>query len=33
MDTDALAFDKWVDVALTVDGGHLRLYKNGKLVG
>ena len=33
VDTEALAFDEWVHVALTVDGGQLRLYKNGKLIG
>ncbi|MBC8243494.1 MAG: hypothetical protein H8E20_03790 [Verrucomicrobia bacterium] len=32
-DTEPLALDEWVHVALTVDGGQLRLYKNGKLVG
>jgi hypothetical protein len=33
VDTEALAFDEWVHVALTVDGGQLRFYKNGKLIG
>ncbi|MDB4619165.1 LamG domain-containing protein, partial [bacterium] len=33
VDTEALALDEWVHVALTVDGGQLRLYKNGKLIG
>ena len=33
VDTEALAVDEWVHVALTVDGGQLRFYKNGKLIG
>ena len=33
VDTEPLAFDEWVHVALTVDGGQLRFYKNGKLIG
>ena len=33
VDTEALALDEWVHVALTVDGGQLRFYKNGKLIG
>ena len=33
VDTEALALDEWVHVALTVDGGQLRLYKNAKLIG
>ena len=32
-DTEALAIDEWVHVALTVDGGQLRFYKNGNLLG
>ena len=32
-DTEALALDEWVHAALTVDGGQLRFYKNGQLVG
>jgi hypothetical protein len=32
MYTEALAFDEWVHVALTVDGGQLSLYKNGNLI-
>jgi hypothetical protein len=33
VDTEALVLDEWVHVALTVDGGQLRFYKNGKLIG
>jgi hypothetical protein len=33
VDTEALAIDEWNHVVLTMDGGQLRLYKNGKLVG
>ena len=33
VDTEPLEFDEWVHVALTVDGGQLRFYKNGKLIG
>ena len=32
-DTEPLALDEWVHAALSVDGGQLRVYKNGKLVG
>jgi len=33
VDTEALALDEWVHIALTVDGGQLRFYKNAKLIG
>ena len=33
VDTEALTLDEWNHVALTMDGGQLRLYKNGGLVG
>jgi len=33
VDTEAITLDEWNHVALTADGGRLRLYKNGNLVG
>jgi len=33
VDTEAITLDEWNHVALTADGGQLRLYKNGNLVG
>lgn len=33
VDSEALTLDEWNHVALTMDGGQLRLYKNGDLVG
>ena len=33
VDTETLELDEWVHIALTVDGGQLRLYKNAQLVG
>ena len=33
IDPEPLNVDEWTHVALTADGGQLRLYKNGKLAG
>ena len=33
VDTEVFTLDEWNHVALTMDGGQLRLYKNGDLVG